>query len=406
MVDYLVVATHDFTARTESELSFKKGDILTISEKDRPDSGWLFARLDNNEEGNLPQTYVSTQVTRAIALFNYKAQQDHELSFRKGDLLTVIRKYSKSDWWEGAKANRTNGMFPTNYVKVIFDKASPSPEDFKLHEQQMQAKISQKKQQRQLENEKRREKNPQSASDKFSSLQPEHTLDGRRGPPVSSSSSTVKHDAPVSQRGVYSSRSSSDSHDHSNGALSMSGSSTPTGNKPIAGLAGIIGSSPLSSPRGSGNAGGGFSSGIRVGPRVGMSGGPGGSGSSDIVAEQKRKILELKSQVAAQDADIAHLKLKLDDSETEARRLGDEVRRLGQLSDSKSARYERQIQDLEAKLSNLQRMYDDASSKDLKIGGEITITDANGKTYVLTGQLQKRWFMTKTILPCEGGCWL
>ena len=44
----------------------------------------------------------------------------------------------------------------------------------------------------------RREKNPQSASDKYSALQPENTLD-RRGPPVNSSSSpAAKHD---SQRG-------------------------------------------------------------------------------------------------------------------------------------------------------------------------------------------------------------
>ena len=46
---------YDYQATCETELSFKEGDILNISEKD--DSGWWFAEL-NGKTGFVPQNYV------------------------------------------------------------------------------------------------------------------------------------------------------------------------------------------------------------------------------------------------------------------------------------------------------------------------------------------------------------
>jgi hypothetical protein len=46
---------YDYVATCETELSFKEGDILNISEKD--DSGWWFAEL-NGKTGFVPQNYV------------------------------------------------------------------------------------------------------------------------------------------------------------------------------------------------------------------------------------------------------------------------------------------------------------------------------------------------------------
>jgi len=47
---------YDYTASCDTELTFKKGDILTITERD--DSGWWYAEL-NGKNGFVPNNYVS-----------------------------------------------------------------------------------------------------------------------------------------------------------------------------------------------------------------------------------------------------------------------------------------------------------------------------------------------------------
>jgi hypothetical protein len=46
---------YDYTATNETELSFREGDILSISEQD--DSGWWYAEL-NGQFGFIPNNYV------------------------------------------------------------------------------------------------------------------------------------------------------------------------------------------------------------------------------------------------------------------------------------------------------------------------------------------------------------
>ena len=56
---------------------------------------------------------------KAIALFDYTAQEDGDLSFKKGDVITIVkRSESKDDWWTGV-ANAYPGVFPANYVEVV-----------------------------------------------------------------------------------------------------------------------------------------------------------------------------------------------------------------------------------------------------------------------------------------------
>ena len=49
-----------------------------------------------------------------MALFNYTSQNEDELTFLKGSVLNVIDKEDK-DWWKG-ELNGTTGVFPSNYV--------------------------------------------------------------------------------------------------------------------------------------------------------------------------------------------------------------------------------------------------------------------------------------------------
>jgi len=50
-----------------------------------------------------------------IAKHPYSAQETGELSFKKGEMITVLRK-DNSGWWEGKSPSGQVGVFPSNYV--------------------------------------------------------------------------------------------------------------------------------------------------------------------------------------------------------------------------------------------------------------------------------------------------
>lgn len=51
----------------------------------------------------------------AVGLYAFKAEDDTELPFNKGDRITVLSK--QGEWWEG-ELNGKRGMFPANYVAL------------------------------------------------------------------------------------------------------------------------------------------------------------------------------------------------------------------------------------------------------------------------------------------------
>ncbi|XP_050450132.1 SH3 domain-containing kinase-binding protein 1-like isoform X2 [Cataglyphis hispanica] len=53
----------------------------------------------------------------AIVEYNYVAQEDDELTLKKGDIITGI-KVMLGGWWEGTLRDK-RGMFPDNFVKVL-----------------------------------------------------------------------------------------------------------------------------------------------------------------------------------------------------------------------------------------------------------------------------------------------
>ena len=56
---------------------------------------------------------------RVQALYNYKAERQCDLEFRKGQIFEVLtRTDSQVDWWEGKIENKV-GIFPANYVKIL-----------------------------------------------------------------------------------------------------------------------------------------------------------------------------------------------------------------------------------------------------------------------------------------------
>lgn len=58
-------------------------------------------------------------VCQVIGMYDYVAQNDDELAFLKGQVITVLSK-DDCDWWKG-ELNGREGLFPSNYVKLTTD---------------------------------------------------------------------------------------------------------------------------------------------------------------------------------------------------------------------------------------------------------------------------------------------
>lgn len=56
---------------------------------------------------------------QARALFTFDADQDGDLGFKKGDIITITKRTeNKEDWWTGKIGDRV-GIFPSNYVESM-----------------------------------------------------------------------------------------------------------------------------------------------------------------------------------------------------------------------------------------------------------------------------------------------
>lgn len=56
---------------------------------------------------------------QAIAKFTFDADQPGDLGFKKGEIITIVKKTeSETDWWTGRIGSR-EGIFPSNYVEVV-----------------------------------------------------------------------------------------------------------------------------------------------------------------------------------------------------------------------------------------------------------------------------------------------
>ncbi|KAK4520269.1 uncharacterized protein ATC70_008402 [Mucor velutinosus] len=57
--------------------------------------------------------------SRARALFNFAGEQDGDLVFHKGDIITIVKKSNtQNDWWTGRIGGR-QGIFPANFVEPL-----------------------------------------------------------------------------------------------------------------------------------------------------------------------------------------------------------------------------------------------------------------------------------------------
>lgn len=56
---------------------------------------------------------------KAVALYTFSGEEYGDLPFRKGDVITILKKSnSQDDWWTGRVSGR-EGIFPANYVELV-----------------------------------------------------------------------------------------------------------------------------------------------------------------------------------------------------------------------------------------------------------------------------------------------
>ncbi|XP_068054562.1 sorbin and SH3 domain-containing protein 1 isoform X41 [Anomalospiza imberbis] len=127
-------AKFDFKAQTLKELPLQKGDIVYIYKQ--IDQNWLEGE-HHGRVGIFPRSYVEflppaekaqpkkplpLQVLEygdAIAKFNFNGDTQVEMSFRKGERITLIRRVDEN-WYEGRISGTSRqGIFPVTYVEVL-----------------------------------------------------------------------------------------------------------------------------------------------------------------------------------------------------------------------------------------------------------------------------------------------
>ena len=70
----------------------------------------------------LPVVPVSkSSAVKAIVTFDYDAEEKDELNLREGDIIQILSQ-EDGGWWEGL-CNGKQGVFPSNFVKLIEDSA-------------------------------------------------------------------------------------------------------------------------------------------------------------------------------------------------------------------------------------------------------------------------------------------
>lgn len=125
------VALFDYQGREASEMTFKKGDVISVA-KPHNSSGWWSGinetakKARATDEG--PKIFSANFVTCNIVLaqFNFKARHSHELSLAIDTVVVVKRKWNDG-WWEGVLAtdHSTRGLFPSNYTAPNVSTLSP-----------------------------------------------------------------------------------------------------------------------------------------------------------------------------------------------------------------------------------------------------------------------------------------
>ncbi|XP_067394555.1 sorbin and SH3 domain-containing protein 1 isoform X39 [Emydura macquarii macquarii] len=127
-------AKFDFKAQTLKELPLQKGDIVYIYKE--IDQNW-YEGEHHGRVGIFPRSYIELlppaekaqpkklspmqvlEYGEAVAKFNFNGDTRVEMSFRKGERITLVRRVDEN-WYEGKISGTSRqGIFPVAYVDVL-----------------------------------------------------------------------------------------------------------------------------------------------------------------------------------------------------------------------------------------------------------------------------------------------
>lgn len=76
-------------------------------------------RMEQEREHTMRRREMQEKGDKAVALYTFQGEQSGDLTFRKGDIITIVQKSdSTDDWWTG-KIGGQQGIFPANYVELV-----------------------------------------------------------------------------------------------------------------------------------------------------------------------------------------------------------------------------------------------------------------------------------------------
>jgi hypothetical protein len=136
------VVIYDYEKDEDNEIALVEGEIVTNIEK--VDEDWWIGTSARGETGLFPANYVeessgegahaslpaadasvshedsgvgsSTTSASAVAEYDYEAEEEGELTFKEGDVITDIS-FDDDAWWSGV-CHGVRGLFPSNYVQL------------------------------------------------------------------------------------------------------------------------------------------------------------------------------------------------------------------------------------------------------------------------------------------------
>ncbi|XP_073096746.1 sorbin and SH3 domain-containing protein 1 isoform X23 [Manis javanica] len=138
-------AKFDFKAQTLKELPLQKGDIVYIYKQ--IDQNW-YEGEHHGRVGIFPRTYIELlppaekaqpkkltpvqvlEYGEAVAKFTFNGDTQVEMSFRKGERITLLRQVDEN-WYEGRiPGTSRQGIFPITYVDVLKRPLVKNPMDY------------------------------------------------------------------------------------------------------------------------------------------------------------------------------------------------------------------------------------------------------------------------------------
>lgn len=134
------VVLFDYEKDEDNEIALVEGELITNI--DKVDADWWIGTNSKGETGLFPSNYVEEAAegasagasapsttepaapgpgseptsASAVAEYDYDAEEEGELTFKEGDIITDIS-FDDDAWWSGV-VDGVRGLFPSNYVQL------------------------------------------------------------------------------------------------------------------------------------------------------------------------------------------------------------------------------------------------------------------------------------------------